>query len=271
MTLIRNTRAIGMFDSGIGGLTVMKQLTKLMPHEHVVYFGDTARVPYGNKSRDTIIRYSIENTIFLMQQDIKALVIACNTASSYAVDKLQKIFNIPIVGTIEPCADSAVEVTKNKKIAVLGTKATINSGRFQEEILKRLPDAVVIGVACPLFVPLVEEQFISHTATKQIVKEYLSAIKHEGVDTVILGCTHYPLLQEIIQDELGQGVMIVDAARACSEVVSQILKKRELDANAEQKASYRYFVTDDPDKFRSTGERFLGMPLSQVESTHLCA
>lgn len=258
------TRAIGMFDSGLGGLTVMKQIAKLMPHEHIVYFGDTARLPYGNKSPETIVRYSVENTIFLMQQEIKALLVACNTASSYAVSMLEKIFNIPIIGTIDPCAKKAMATTRNNKIGLLGTYATIQSGRFQEVIAKQLPDARVFGAACPLLVPLVEEQMLTHDITRLMIKEYLAPLKKEKIDTLILGCTHYPLLGQLIQEELGGGVVIVDAAHATAEALKNILEENKLYTHCEKTPEYRYFVTDDPEKFQKSGRIFFGKPLMQV-------
>lgn len=266
----KKNQSIGVFDSGLGGLTVMQQMIHTLPHEHMVYFGDTARVPYGGKSKETIIRYSIENSIFLMEQNIKMLVIACNTAASHAVEKLQQIFNIPVIDVIGPGADHAVQVTRNGHIAVLGTKATINSGAYQREIQKRLPSASVIAIACPLFVPLVEERFITHAAARLIVKEYLSPLKEQNIDTVLLGCTHYPLLRSLIEAELGPDITIVDSAITCAEKVSKTLLTHELQTENVQAPQHRYYVSDDPEKFRSLGREFLGMPLDYVEAiTHI--
>jgi glutamate racemase len=257
-------QAIGVFDSGVGGLTVMQQITKALPKENIIYFGDTARLPYGGKSRETIIRYSIENTIFLMEQNIKVLVVACSTASSFAVEKLKTIFNIPVVGTIEPGAERAVQVTRNKRIAVLGTRATVGSGVYEKEILKRMPDAFVTSVACPLFVPLVEELFISHPATKMVIKEYLMSLRNKMIDTIVLGCTHYPLLRHLIEEELGPDVTVVDSALTCAEKVKSILTQQKMHAKEDNISDYRYFVTDDPEKFQALGREFLGMPLKEV-------
>ena len=261
----RQSQAIGVFDSGVGGLTVMQHITKVLPKENIVYFGDTARVPYGGKSAEIITRYSIDNAIFLMSHNIKALVIACNTASSCALEKLQQIFNIPVIGTIYPAAEYAVKVTKMKKIAVLGTKATVNSGIFQKAIQLKIPDAEVISVPCPLFVPLVEEGLISHQACKLLVREYLSVLKDKNVDTVILGCTHYPLLRSIIAEELEPHIQIVDSAHTCAEAVNQLLQEHQLCNQQSTSGNYKYFVSDDPKRFREVGERFLGMPLDQVQ------
>lgn len=263
------TLSIGMFDSGVGGLTVMKQITKYTPKEHIVYFGDTARVPYGEKSRETIIRYSIENSIFLMQQNIKILVIACNTASAYALEKLRQIFNIPVIGVIEPGAQKAVEVTRTGRIAVLGTKGTVNSGVYQAEIKKRLSQAVVTAIPCPLFVPLVEEQFIHHASAKLIVKEYLAPLQSQKVDTVLLGCTHYPLLRQLIEEELGPDVSVVDSAMTCAEQVLAVLKDQALGSDRNDSPQHNYYVSDDPEKFRNLGRNFLGIPLDNVEAATL--
>jgi len=258
------SNAIGVFDSGIGGLTVMKQMITVMPNENMIYFGDTARVPYGEKSPETIIRYSIENAIFLMEYNIKVLVVACNTASAYALVKLQHLFKIPVVGVIESGVDKAVAVTRNQRIAVLGTKGTIKSNVYQQEIKRRLPNALVQGIACPLFVPLVEERFVSHPATKILVKEYLAPFKDQGIDTILLGCTHYPLLRQVIQDELGSGVEIVDSASTCAEKVSAILTEQRLHNQNSCEAIHRYFVSDDAEKFRLAGSEFLGSPIPHV-------
>lgn len=259
---------IGMFDTGVGGLTVMQQLLHVLPKEKVIYFGDTARVPYGGKSSETILRYSIENTTFLMKQSIKLLVIACNTVTAYALSKLQQLFPFPVIGVIEPGAERAVQVTKTGRIAVIATKATVQSGMYQKEILKRLPQAYVTAIPCPLFVPLVEEHFLSHEATRIIIKEYLQPLKRENIDTLVLGCTHYPLLRPLIQEVIGKEVTIVDSASTCAEAVSHYLKAHELDSPENIFPEHRYIVSDDPDKFRLLGKEFLGMPLSHVELHH---
>lgn len=259
-----NKQSIGIFDSGIGGLTVMKQITALLPSEDIVYFGDTARLPYGEKSKETIIRYSLENALFLiMEHKIKVLVVACNTASAYAIHHLSHLFNIPVIGVIEPGAEKAVSVTKNHRIAVLGTKGTIKSGIYKQEIEKRLPGSTVVTIACPLFVPLVEENLISHDVTKIMIKHYLAPIKAMEVDTILLGCTHYPLLKELIQDEVGTGVSIVDSASICAEKLKSVLSSKSLE-NSQQTPQHRYVVSDDPEKFALLGSLFLGHPIGEV-------
>lgn len=257
-------KSIGLFDSGLGGLTVMKQILAALPNEQIVYFGDTARLPYGGKSPETIVRYSLENAAFLMQQQIKMLVVACNTASSYALDKLQEQLNIPVVGVIEPGAEKAVSISRTGRIAVLGTKGTIQSGMYQKHIIQRRPDASVIGVACPLFVPLVEEQFLTRPAAKLIVKDYLAPLKNKEIDTILLGCTHYPLLEELIREEMGDTIAIVDSASTCAEKISIQLTEKSMRA-AGIRPDHRYFVSDDPDRFRQMGSTFLGRPISTVE------
>lgn len=258
--------AIGIFDSGVGGLTVMQQMIFKVPDEDIVYFGDTARLPYGEKSGDTIVRYSIENTMFLIDQRIKMLVVACNTASAYALEKLNQIFNIPIVGVVKPGARKAVEVSRHHRIAVLGTRATIHSGIYQKEIKLLLPSATVFPIACPLLAPLVEERFLDHQATKLVIKEYLAPLKEHRVDTILLGCTHYPLLYPLIQQEMSEAV-IVDSASTCAEEVASVLKNLQLERKSSEPTNYRYFVSDDPDKFRRFGEVFLGKQIQTVEQT----
>lgn len=263
--------SIGMFDSGVGGLTVMQQMVKTLPNEPIVYFGDTARLPYGEKSRETIIRYTIESSIFLMQQNIKALVIACNTATTYALEKLQQIFNIPVIGVIAPGAERAVQVTRNRQIAVLGTRGTVRSGIYQREIQRHLPDAKVTSIACPLFVPLVEEHLVTHPATRLIVKEYLAPLHDTEIDTILLGCTHYPLLRHLIEEEFGPNISIVDSAATCAAKVSEILTSLMLHNQSANSSPYRYYVSDDPQKFQILGKNFLGMPLDHVEAVSLFA
>lgn len=265
MTTEKKLYSIGMFDSGIGGLTVMQKVREALPQENIVYFGDTARIPYGSKSRETLIRYSIESSIFLFEQNIKVLVIACNTAASAAMSKLCSVFNIPIIGVIEPGAAKAVSVTRNQRIAVLGTKATVQSEAYRKEIIRLQPAASVFSIACPLFVPFVEEGMVDHPCTRAIVKEYLAPLKGQGIDTAVLGCTHYPLLRHLIQEELGEDVTLVDSASTCAERVSETLRSQSLAAPAQASVKYRYFVSDDPEKFRLSAEKIFGHAIPHVE------
>jgi glutamate racemase len=258
--------SIGMFDSGLGGLTVMQQLVKVLPFEDVVYFGDTARLPYGTKSPETVVRYSMENAQFLIQKNIKLLVIACNTASAHALDHLQQHVQIPVMGVIDPGAESALKATNNGRIGVLGTRGTIDSQCYQKAILKLDSMSQVFPVACPLLVPLVEENCVDHPVTRMIIHEYLKPLKEQQIDTLLLGCTHYPLLKHLICEEMGEAVTIVDSARSCAEKIGGILSKEGMHNTMKQEPLYRYFVSDDPKRFQSLGSAFLGIPISQVES-----
>lgn len=257
--------AIGVFDSGVGGLTVVKALSRELPHEHMIYFGDTARVPYGTKSADTILRYSVENSIFLLNHKVKCIVIACNTASAYALGHLQHLFKVPVIGVIAPGVEAALNVSKNRKIGVIGTSATIQSNVYKQEIQKRDPHTTVISLACPLFVPLVEEGYLSHAATALMSREYLEPMKKSGIDTLILGCTHYPLLKEQIQDAVGTEIQIIDSAQACAKTVAEVLRDKELHGSRHLPGTSKFFVSDDPAKFEAMAIKFLGSPLSHIE------
>lgn len=258
-------RAIGIFDSGLGGLTVFKEVQRWLPNEHLIYFGDTARVPYGGKSPETILRYSKENAAFLMQHSIKALVIACNTAASHTIGVLDDHFEFPIIDVIQPAAETAVRLTKSARIAVLGTKATIKSGIYKRKIQELLPSAEVIEIACPLLVPLVEEDFISHPSTRLIIREYLKPLRKNDIDVLVLGCTHYPFLTELIREEIDHHIVILDSAEACAKKVADRLKQNSLLAKGKGTGNAKFFVSDDPERFRAFGERFLGVPLTTVE------
>jgi glutamate racemase len=264
MTLQTSHQPIGIFDSGIGGLTVMKEIVRCLPKQSIVYLGDTARVPYGEKSPEAVTRFSIENGIFLVDQNVKLLVIACNTASCFALEKLQRLFKIPVVGVIEPAVSEAVHVTKNKKFGILGTKGTVRSGSYQREIEKRIPGAKVVSVACPLFVPFIEEGWVDHPALDIIVKDYLLPLKQENVDTVLLGCTHYPMLANLIRKELGPTVTVLDSAGAAARLVAEMLEKENGAQSVQTGAEYQFFVSDDPEKFRMLGQKFLGKPIQKV-------
>jgi len=263
-----STEAIGVFDSGVGGLTVLRALKELLPQESFIYFGDTARVPYGTKGADTIIRYASESAMFLLEQKIKMLVIACNTVSAYALESLQKKMNIPVIGVIEPGVDSILAASKTKKIAVLGTTATIKSGAYEKQIKAICPEASVYSLPCPLFVPLVEEKMGQHRLARSVVEEYLIALKNTNIDAVLLGCTHYPLLRSAIEEVLNKvfshSVTIVDSANTCATYVRRLLEKNELILPKPSNPS-AYFVSDDPEKFKEMANLFLQNSLDQVE------
>lgn len=266
---MKNHQPIGIFDSGIGGLTVMRQIMQKLPHERLIYFGDTARLPYGEKSPQTIESYAIQNAQFLMQHTIKLLVIACNTASAYSLDKLKQLLDIPIIDVIKPGADHVVAATRNHKIGVLATRATIRSGIYQREIQQRLPTAEVYSIACPLLVPLIEEHFFDHVATQLILKDYLAPLKQTHIDTLLLGCTHYPLLHHLIQIEMGSQVTIVDSATTCAEQISTTLQALELNNTLKEHPKHHFYASDDPEKFRLHGIQFLGHVIDQVNTPKL--
>lgn len=261
---MKSSQAIGMFDSGIGGLTVLRAVLERLPNEKIIYFGDTGRQFYGEKSSETVLRYSIENAIFLMEHSIKLLVIACNTASAVSVERLGSIFNIPVIGVIEPGAEEALRVSKTKRIAVLATKGTIRSSAYQNHIKRLCPEAFVLPLECPLLAPLVEEGMNLHPATRLILKDYLKPIKEHPVDTILLGCTHYPLLKELIQEEVGSGIQIVDSAMTCADKIEKILNEQALRTPSDLIHPSRYFVSDNPEKFKILGERFLSGPIIDV-------
>jgi len=258
-------KPIGIFDSGIGGLTVVKQLMYLLPAEQLVYFGDTARIPYGSKSKRLIEQYAIENARFLMQYDIKALVVACNTASSLAMDVLLDYLDIPVIGVVIPGAEAAVELTRNNKIGVIGTIATINSNSYMIQIQKRLKDAKVYAQPCPLLVPLVEEGWLEDEITIMTLKKYLPEMIREQVDTLILGCTHYPLLEKIIRKIMGDHVKLIDSGKETVKAVKQVLMDAGLLNQSEKIGPDKFFVSDIPMKFEEIGSRFLGKKLDNVE------
>lgn len=256
-------KAIGVFDSGIGGLTVYKALKEKLPNEKVIYLGDTARLPYGTKSAETIIKFSDGNALFLLTKSVKIIVVACNSSSSYAVPFLQDKFDIPVIGVIEPGAEAAVKHSKNK-IGVIGTAATIKSGSYEKSIIERRSDARVISKACPLFVPLVEEGWIDHKVTRLVTEEYLLPLKEEGIDTLVLGCTHYPVLKKVIADVLGKEIRLIDSAITTAEKVYDILKSLGWINSAQNPDDDEFFVTDFPDRFKKVGEIFLNRKIKKV-------
>lgn len=258
---------VGVFDSGFGGLTVMRAICDLLPSEDIIYFGDTARLPYGNKTKTTIVRYSVENARFLISQNIDVLVIACHTASCLAKEELQKILPIPVIDVISPSVKLAISQTKTKKIAVLGTYGTISSEVYQNELRKLCPEITIFPVACPLFVPLVEEGFTHHKVTEIIAKEYLADLVHKEVDVTILACTHYPLLGEVIQKILGEKMILIDPAIPTAEKTRLVLEKRS--SLSALSPAYQFFVSDNPQKFRQIGSKFLGKTINSVSLQNL--
>jgi len=255
---------IGVFDSGIGGLTVVKELMRLLPNENIVYFGDTARVPYGTKSEKTIKEYSIQNTRFLLSQGVKAIVIACNTSSAIAIDDIQSIANVPVIGVINPGAKAAADSTIVKRIAVIGTTATIASKAYEKAIKQFDSDIEVYGKACPLFVPIVEEGWSNHKIAYLAAEEYLKELKKFSVDTLVLGCTHYPLLRDTIQKVIGENVKLIDSGVETAKVVKDILQENNLLNESKLKPDYKFFVSDLPQQFKKVGEMFLGREIENL-------
>ncbi len=262
-------KAIGIFDSGVGGLTVLKEIVKALPQEDTVYLGDTARVPYGTKSPETVVRYSRQITEFLVSRDIKLLVVACNTASAVALDSLKESFPIPIVGVIEPGARRAVEVTKSRQVAVIGTEGTVKSSAYTKAIKRIAPDVQVVTRACPLFVPLAEEGWVDNEVARLTARSYLQGLREDGVDTLVLGCTHYPLLKGVIAEVMGTGVTLVDSAEETARTVSDILQEKALLRPPAERGNHHYFVTDVPAGFIRMGNRFLGGEFGDVYQVSL--
>lgn len=245
---------VGVFDSGVGGLTVAREIMRQIPEERIVYFGDTARVPYGNKSKDTILRYSRQIIRFLRTREVKAIVIACNTASAYALDTVAAESDIPIIGVINAGARTAVQATRNGKIGVIGTEGTIGSGIYTRVMKQMKPDIQVTGKPCPLFVPLVEEGLLHDSVTDEIASRYLSVLKGKYIDTLVLGCTHYPLLRSTLRRLMGEDVVLVNPAYETAIELKQLLEERGLErdgAEPLQGEKYQFFVSDLAEKFTS--------------------
>lgn len=260
-----NDLPIGMFDSGVGGLTVLREVMAQLPQESTVYFGDTARVPYGSKSRDVIIRFSLEIGQFLRQEKVKMIVVACNTASAFALPELSAKFDLPIVGVIEPGARAALGATKTKRVGVIGTEGTIESQAYTEAIHKLDQEIAVFGQACPLIVPLVEEGWLDKPVAREIVKEYLTPLLKNKIDALVLGCTHYPLLKNILRDVAGSNVQLIDSAQETARAVARKLKEGKLESSNAMPVVRRFFVSDAPEKFEKVGQRFLGHEIPGVK------
>jgi glutamate racemase len=260
--MLNKDSAIGVFDSGIGGLTVLHQIIEALPRENTVYLGDTARAPYGTKSVETVLRYSFENSEFLIEKGVKIVVVACNTSTAIALSQLRDRFSIPVIGVIEPGVRRAIRSTRINKVGVIGTEATIQSGAYTHALKAANPAIEVYSRACPLFVPLVEEGWIDNDVVEMTAKAYLQGFKQSGVDTLILGCTHYPLLKKAIRRFLGAGVRLVDSAEETAKEVAIVLRRISV-MRKNGKGTHSFFVTDAPDRFIKVGRRFLG---EKVES-----
>lgn len=264
-TAPRRTPPIGVFDSGIGGLTVAAALRKLLPAEDIFYIGDTARVPYGGKSAATIERYSIEISGLLLSEQAKLIVVACNTASALAVPRLQEILKVPVTGVILPGAKAAVEATRTGRIGVIGTRATTYSRAYERAIYALAPDTVVLSQACPLLVPLIEEGWIADPIADQVIARYLEALVREKIDTLVLGCTHYPLLRGCIQKYVGDSITLVDSAHNCAVAVRELLQAQRLTAPADHLGQLTVALTDASDGFLRVAEDALGLQVGDVQ------
>jgi len=257
-------RPIGVFDSGIGGLTVAAEIMRQLPAERIVYFGDTARLPYGPKSKETVTQFAIQNTEFLLRQGVKMVVVACNTASSVALDALTKRNDVPIVGVIQPGALAAVSATRIGRIGVIGTEGTIASHAYEREIHKLDRDVTVVEKSCPLFVPLAEEGWTDREVTLVIAHEYLTPLRDAGVDAVVLGCTHYPILKTTIAKVFGPGVKLIDSAEETAREVGERLSTLGIARPAGDRPEHAFFVSDVPHRFTEQAERFLRADLPRV-------
>ena len=258
------TKAIGIFDSGIGGLTVVAEIIKQLPNENVIYFGDTGRYPYGPRSREIIKRFSRQNINFLLEKGVKFIVVACNTASAYALDYVKRMYPIPMIGVVKPGSEAAARFTANGKIGIIGTEGTIGSSSYQKALKKINGSFRIFAKPCPLFVSLAEEGYIDKPAARLIAKDYLLEIKQKKIDTLVLGCTHYPLLKNVIGNVMGKGVTLVDSAEQTASVVKDTLTGLELDNPSKKTGEKRFYVSDSPEKFKKLGESFLGKRIGKV-------
>lgn len=267
----KNAAPVGVFDSGVGGLTVAREIMRQLPNENLVYFGDTARVPYGSKSRDNIIRYSRQIIHFLKTKGVKAIVIACNTASALALDVVREESDIPIIGVVEPGARAALQITQTKKIGVIGTEATVQSAMYGKIIKGLDPTVSVIGKACPLFVTLVEEGFAKHKVTEEIIDYYLASMKESDIDSLILGCTHYPLLRSRIRAYLGDKIQLVNPAYETAMDLKYILKESGMENAGKEgeHATYSFYVSDAADKFKQFANSILPYDIETTQQINI--
>lgn len=269
MNFMEKEKPIGVFDSGIGGLTVVKRLISALPNEDIVYFGDTARVPYGSKSNSTVIEYSLQNAKFLAGKGVKAIVVACNTASSIALPAIRQKYNVPVIGVIEPGAEFALRESKTGRIGVIGTRATVNNNAYSSSISKLNSNVEVFEKACPLFVPLAEEGWLDHKATYAIAEEYLASLREKKIDTLVLGCTHYPLLAKVIQDVIGKEVKLVDSGIATAEIVREEIDRIGFLTNKNAMGNQSIYVTDINPNFKEVAELFLGTKIKEINKVDL--
>ena len=267
---IQNREApIGIFDSGVGGLTVFRAIERRLPAESLIYLGDTARIPYGTRSRETVERYAFEDAAFILSKKVKAIVIACNTASAIAADLLASRFPVPVLGVIQPGARLAVERTRSGYIGVIATEGTVASRAYEQAMIQRRDGLEIISRACPLFVPLAEEGWVSHRVTYQVAEEYLAEMKATRVDTLVLGCTHYPILRPVIEDVMGDQVAYIDSGEAVADEVARLLDRQGLASKGDRARTEEFYVTDSAARFRRVAELFLGRPLESLNTIEL--
>jgi glutamate racemase len=257
-------RPIGIFDSGVGGLTVVKQVLNELPNENIIYFGDTARVPYGTKSRETITHFAMQDVRFLLSFDVKMIIVACNSVSSNSIDILKRKFEVPVIGVIEAGAEAACYYSKQKKIGIIGTDATVESNAYERHIREKCRAELIYSRSCPLFVPLAEEGFTEGEIPEKIANKYLEHFKDIEVDTLVLGCTHYPLLAGIIQKIMGNNVKLIDPGIEVSKKVRNILNINDMYNDSVYKGEVKYYLSDIPRRFEKVAENFLGGPISSV-------
>ncbi len=259
-----DNRPIGIFDSGVGGLTVMREVMEQLPYENIIYLGDTARIPYGSKSEQTIRKYANQCSSFLKSKDVKTIVIACNTASSIALNHVQKNFDLPVIGVIDPGARTAASVTETGRIGVIGTIATINSNAYQTKIMEYLHDAEVIGIPCPLFVPIVEEGWEYSNVAELTAEKYLDELIEHDVDTLVLGCTHYPILRNTIRKVVGPNVKLINPAYETARDLKKLLTESEMLNENYDKPRYEYYASDAPERLRRIGGNFLKKEINNL-------
>ena len=264
-----DVRPIGVFDSGIGGLTVVKEIMEVLPNEDIVYFGDTARVPYGTKSKETVIKYAFQCIRFLLEKNVKAIVIACNTASAAALDVVQQSFDIPIIGVVEPGAVTACRVTETKKIGIIGTEGTVSSGAYERAIYNIDNNVKMILRACPLFVPIAEEGWQDTDIARLTAERYLSDLKDSGIDALVMACTHYPLLEQTIKEVMGEEIRLVNPAYETAKVLERMINSNGLKNDKPHETVYKYYVSDNPVKFKKVGQNFLNKPVGWVEKVDI--
>jgi len=266
---MNDERPIGIFDSGVGGLTVVHEIFKRLPNETIIYFGDTARVPYGTKSPKVVETFALQDILFLLEKNVKLVIAACHTVSSVVLDDIVQAHHFPILGVVEPGVSAALEATRNNRIGIIGTRATIVSGTYEKKLHAKREEVQVFSQACPLFVPLAEEGWLDGEVTEKVAELYLKPLIKENIDTLILGCTHYPLLKPILKKILPKDVVIIDSAEETSKLVANRLTSLRMTNQPDNKPEHTFFVTDIPYQFQEVGERFLATPLTSLERVEL--